>query len=475
MKQQLLFAAALGCMASLCPFTNANAQKIPIQKMSTDQQIEARSKLSATDFPPLIFAKIKGAPTLTNPTRVTTTYGPVEARGLGWAYPEFRDMDGDGKKDLLIGEFGSGQEYGNPVGNFIRVYPNKGEPGKPDLSDEFHYLRGDFDQSFGTPLSLWAWCCMGFKPTFVDLNNDGFTDIVAGQYSPGDIVIFKGTKKGFLSGERLFQEGDPHGKKDVVKQDRLDPVVGNYWYYNTLTIADLTGDGLDDLVLGGQDIRISKNVGTRNDPKFGLRKHLLKVDGTPVTSSKRGLKHGGHINPVLFDWDNDGVLDLFATFAYLGNNSPTLMFYKGVKQNGEYRFQEGIEMITTADSGKALPGSHPSITITDWNNDGVMDILMGLDVAIRDDQFDAELSWKWELETGIYGLNPGYYTEAYIRALEGRMARADVIRKKTGLTEKELDEKKYISREMIYNQAYVKPEYKTLKHVGYVYVFLGKK
>ena len=471
MKQHQLFATALGCMASLCLFTNASAQKIPIKKMSTDQQIEARSKFSATDFPTLSFAKIKGAPTLTDPKRITTMYGPVEARGMGWAYPEFRDMNGDGKKDLLIGEFGSGLENGYPVGNFIRVYPNNGEEAEPKLSYEFTYLRGDNDRSFGTPLSVWAWCCMGFKPTFVDLDNDGYTDIVAGQYYPGDIILYKGTKKGYLSGVRLPQEGDPHGKKDPMKQDRDNPEIASYWYYNTIAVADLTGDGLDDLILGGQDIRISRNTGTKNDPKFALRKPLLHTDGKPVASRTSGGKHGGHINPVLYDWDNDGVLDLLATFAYIGNYSPSLMFYKGVKQNGEYRFQEGIEMITTSDEGKVLPGSHPSITITDWNNDGVMDIVMGLAVATRDDQFDTSLSWQWELETGIYQLNPGYFTDA----IEKRMTRADLIRKKSGLTEKELDEKRYISRKMIYNDAYVKPEYSTLKHVGYVYVFLGKK
>jgi hypothetical protein len=476
MKKHLLFAAAAGCMASLCPLTEIKAQKIPIEKISTDAQLKARMHLSAKEFPALNFTKIKGAPTLSYPTLVETPYGPVEGRGMGWAYPELRDMDGDGKKDLLVGEFGSGMENGYPVGNFIRVYPNISKDSSLVFGDNFSYLRGDSDYGFGTPLSLYVWCCMGFKPTFVDLDHDGFMDIIAGQYYPGDLIWFRGTKKGFLYGERVFQEGEPLGKKKPLGNDDLDPNDGSYWYYNTLAVADLTGDGLEDLVIGGGALRLSKNIGTKEQPKFALRKSVLYTDGTPVASYKHGDTTGGHANPVLFDWDNDGVLDLLATYSYLNNKSEAIIFYKGVKQNGEYRVQKGIPLFTAKDGGKSLPGSHPSITITDWNGDGVMDILMGLAIATRNEKYDPELSWKWEIEAGIFQLNPGYYSEPYKRDIQRRMDASETHRKKIGLSEAAYHaDPKYLSKEKVYSTAYVKPEYKTLKHVGYVYVFLGKK
>ena len=476
MKKHLLFAVAAGCMASLCPLNEVKAQKIPIKKISTDAQLKARMRLSAREFPALTFNKIPGAPTLSYPTLVETPYGPVEARGMGWAYPEIRDMNGDGKKDLLVGEFGSGLEHDHAVGNFIRVYPNISKDSSLVFGDDYNYLRGDYDRSFGTPLSLWVWCCMGFKPTFVDLDHDGFMDIIAGQYHPGDIVWFRGTKRGFLSGEKVFQEGDPLGKKQPFGDDNFNPEHGSYWYYNTLAVADLTGDGLEDLVIGGGPLRFSKNIGTKEQPKFALRKPVLYTDGTPISSYKHGDTTGGHANPVLFDWDNDGVLDLLVTYSYLGDKSEPIIFYKGVKQNGEYRFHKGISLFSAKDGGKALPGSHPSITVTDWNGDGVMDVVMGLAIATRNEKFDSELSWKWELEAGIFQLNPGYYTPQYKRDLQRKMDDAEKYRKKIGLSEAEFNASpKYLSKEKIYNNAYVKPEYNTLKHVGYVYVFLGKK
>lgn len=471
-----MFAAAAGCIASLCPINEVKAQKIPIQVISTEEQLKARMQLSAREFPALSFAKIKGAPTLTAPVLVETEDGPVEARGMGWAYPELWDVDGDGKKDLLVGEFGTGLEHGQSVGNFIRVYPNISKEGKAAFSQKFSYLRGDRHMSFGTPLSLWEFCCMGFKPTFVDLDQDGHMDIIAGQYYPGDIIWFRGTKKGFLSGERLFQEGDPNGKKDVNLKDKFNPLSDKYWYYSIVATADLTGDGLVDLVIGGSQFRFSKNIGTKEQPRFGLRQPLLHTDGKPMGSYELGDTTGGAANPVLFDWDNDGVLDLLSTFGYLQGKGEAIVFYKGVKQNGEYRFQRGIPLFKAIDGGKAVPGSHPAITVTDWNGDGVMDVVMGTALATRNDQFDAELSWKWELETGIYQLNPGYYTKEYKKDLERKMNETEKIRIKLGLSEAEYHaNRKYNSKERMYNLAYVKPEYNTLKHVGYVYVFLGKK
>src|SRR5687767_688734 len=77
------------------------------------------------DFPELVFAKIKGAPALQMPKLIMGSTGPVLGEGMGWAAPAWFDVDEDGKKDLLVGEFSSGAEKnGIPTGHFVRVYNN---------------------------------------------------------------------------------------------------------------------------------------------------------------------------------------------------------------------------------------------------------------------------------------------------------------------------------------------------------------
>ena len=52
------------------------------------------------------------------PVRLTAGGVPVRVESPGWACPCWHDLDGDGKKDLLVGQF---------MGGKIRVYKNLGD------------------------------------------------------------------------------------------------------------------------------------------------------------------------------------------------------------------------------------------------------------------------------------------------------------------------------------------------------------
>lgn len=51
------------------------------------------------------------------PVRVKADGVPVQVEAPGWACPGWADIDGDGKEDLLVGQFNGGK---------IRVYRNLG-------------------------------------------------------------------------------------------------------------------------------------------------------------------------------------------------------------------------------------------------------------------------------------------------------------------------------------------------------------
>ena len=82
----------------------------------------------------------------TSGVRLLTGDKPIDVT-TGHASPYIYDFDGDGNRDLLVGEFGSGTFQGettsdnSPLGNArLRIYLNKGSDSSPRY-DGFTYLQ----------------------------------------------------------------------------------------------------------------------------------------------------------------------------------------------------------------------------------------------------------------------------------------------------------------------------------------------
>ena len=73
---------------------------------------------------------VEGSGEFHPPTRMVADGVPVRVDSPGWACPCWADIDGDGKKDLLVGQFNGGK---------IRVYKNLGD-GKLAAGD---WLKAD--------------------------------------------------------------------------------------------------------------------------------------------------------------------------------------------------------------------------------------------------------------------------------------------------------------------------------------------
>ena len=98
------------------------------------------------DFPALTNAEIPGAPSLGTPTLVMGGDAPVIGGQHGLAAPAVFDWDGDGVKDLLVGEFETGPCW-------IRVYKNVGTNEAPRFTDAFLYAQDRYEER----LSIDSW------------------------------------------------------------------------------------------------------------------------------------------------------------------------------------------------------------------------------------------------------------------------------------------------------------------------------
>ena len=469
-----------------------------------EEQPEQGSMMGEMNFPEISGANISGAPKLQPAILILGGDTPVLTEKHGLAAPALWDWDGDGKRDLLVGEFetNSGELFPmREAGSTIRVYHNIGTDNNPQFSSDFEWAR----DTEGTIMEVPQWCCIGFTPYFYDLDADGYEDMISGQYHPGEVTWFRGSEAGFLPGEKLPQEGDPNSSwnslslefvEDIEEVELPDPIeTFDYWVYSSASMGDFDDDGDYDLIFGGNALKISENIGSKTEPKFGRRELLLDINGKPLTigaiASDEEIENWTHspgislagdfkTSPYVVDWDRDGILDLLVTGSYIHKGDMAVAFFKGVKVDGEHRFHPAVDLLATADGSKALPGSGPRLYVDDWNLDGTPDLIIGASVAtVNDGEFSEELSWEWEAINKVEsaGKDPGRYPprekptrESYIAMYEDSGGWWE--------TEEELDE--FVQMQVDYWQDSVGVLYDTgrehwlsMRHQGRIYVMLG--
>jgi hypothetical protein len=192
-------------------------------------------------------------------------------------------------------------------------------------------------------------------------------DVLSGSLL-GELYFFKGQGNGrFAGGEKLKHQG---GKE--IKVDSASTVTAS-----TVFAADWDGDGVLDLLVGdiSGHIWLVPNGGTARKPAFGAARKL-EADGKVIQVSQ------GDSQPVVADWDGDGVPDLI-----VGCGDGSVQWYRNVGTSKEPKLAAAKVLVAESDldkdeqppgwSAKDHPGIRAKVCVVDWDGDGRLDLLVG--------------------------------------------------------------------------------------------------
>ena len=261
--------------------------------------------------------------------------------------PAVGDINGDGRPDTVVP---------NTSGNAVKVFLNLTTPNAPTPA---------FTSSTSVPVSGGP-----LRVAIGDLNGDGRPDIAVTLSSGGALVFFNETPRG----ARVPTFGTP-------------VQVASHTSVTTVTIADLNGDGLPDLIFGGyqSDLVIVLNdtsIGS-STPTFGSTAVVGAAIGDTIVAADINGDHrpdlignstGGGVEVFLNTTSADPSNPTFTGFTDFGSGSVTALAAADINGDGRpdiaYLTSSGtgpVVMLNTTTPGTTNAGFGAATTLTDPN------------------------------------------------------------------------------------------------------------
>jgi hypothetical protein len=190
-----------------------------------------------------------------------TTKDPNRRWGNVFA-PLFHDWDGDGRLDLLVGE-------GSYSANNVHLLPNQGSSVAPVFAEEKRQALalGEGREQL--------------TPALADIDGDTKPELLVTDRR-GRITVYR-RPAAWKPGDTIPPTGFLAKNGGITPEDAQAYVLGSG--IQTISTADLTGDGLFDLVVGKNSGRIAwaRNKGTKEQPKFDPPADLTGTKPSPAS------------------------------------------------------------------------------------------------------------------------------------------------------------------------------------------------